>query len=370
MTGIEIIKHIEDWAPKSIAWERDNVGLQIGSLNRKVSNIMLCLDVTQKVVDEAIRKKCNFIFSHHPLLFHSLKSINTDDDEVSLMIEKLIKQNITLYSAHTNLDFTNGGVSFELAKTLNLQNIKFLENLKSTQFKLVVFIPKTDVDKVSNAIFNSGGGAIGNYSNCSFRSDGTGTFKGSKESNPSIGEREKLAIVDEVKFEVLVDKSKLNKVVDSMLNVHPYEEVAYDIIPLANDNMAYGVGAIGDLEVETNEKQFLNFVSKKLKAKNLRYTKGSNKKIKTVAVCGGSGSDLFKKAIQKNADAFITADVKYHTFQDAQNKILLIDAGHFETEIHSLNKVRKHLLQIMNAETKHNIYKYSGSTNPIIFYNN
>ncbi len=370
MTGNDIIKHIEDWAPKSIAWERDNVGLQIGSLKRKVSNVMLCLDVTQNVVDEAIRKKCNFIFSHHPLLFHSMKSINTDDDEHSLIIEKLIKNNITLYSAHTNLDFTLGGVSFELAKTLKLKNIKFLENLKSEQLKLVVFIPKDSVEEVADAIFNSGGGAIGNYSNCSFRSSGTGTFKGSKESNPAIGEREELAIVDEVKFEVLVDKSKLSKVVSAMLNAHPYEEVAYDIIPIANENTAYGMGAIGNLEKELTEKEFLVYVSQNLKLKNLRYTKGQSKKIKTIAVCGGSGSDLFKQAIQKNADAFITADIKYHTFQDAQNKILLIDAGHFETEIHSLNAVKEKLQQLMSKKVKANIYKYSGSTNPIIFYNN
>ncbi len=370
MTGNDIIKHIEDWAPKSIAWERDNVGLQIGSLNRKVSNIMLCLDVTQNVVDESIRKKCNFIFSHHPLLFHSLKSINTDDDEHSQIIEKLIQNKITLYSAHTNLDFTKDGVSFELAKTLKLKDIKFLESIKSEQYKLVVYIPTDYVDKVSEAIFNSGGGAIGNYSNCSFRSSGTGTFKGSGKSNPSIGEREKLAFVDEVKFEVLVNKPILNKVINAMISAHPYEEAAYDVIPLANENTAYGSGAIGILENELTEKNFLEYVSRKLKTKNLRYAKGQNKKIKTVAVCGGSGSDLFNRAIQKNADAFITADIKYHTFQDAQFKILLIDAGHFETEIHSLKAVEEKLIQLMNKKIKTNIYKYSGSTNPIIFYNN
>ncbi len=370
MTGNEIIKHIEDWAPRSIAWKRDNVGLQVGSLNKKVNNIMLCLDVTSKVIDEALNKNCSFIFSHHPLLFYPLKNLDVDTDERSQLIERLIKNNITLYSAHTNLDFTKDGVSFQLAKNLKLKNIKFLNHLKSQQFKLVIFVPKESLEKVANAVFDAGAGAMGNYSNCSFRGEGMGTFKGSKESNPVIGEKEELTFVDEIRFEVLVNKIKLNNTITAMLNAHPYEEPAYDIIPLENENTDFGMGAIGNLETELNEKQFLDYVSKNLKTKNFRYTKGKNKKIKTVAVCGGSGSDLLQKALQKNADAFITADIKYHTFQDAHNKILFIDAGHFETEIHSINEVKRRLLQLIKTENKINIFKYSGSTNPIIFYNN
>lgn len=364
----KIVKIIEDWAPKPIAWEKDNVGLQVGSLRKEVSNILLCLDVNEDVVAEAIKHKCNLIISHHPLLFRPLKKLDVEKDRSSRVIERLIKKDITLYSAHTNLDFTKDGVSFQLANKLGLKNQKFLVNLTSSQNKISVFVPVKFADKVAEAMHNAGAGVIGEYSNCSFRTFGTGTFKGSEKSNPSVGKKNKFEIVEEVKIEMLVSSFDVNNVVKAMKQAHPYEEVAYDIYQLVNENVNYGMGVIGSLENELSEKQFLSLVSKSLKIKNFRYAKGSNPKIKKVAVCGGSGSDLLDSAVKSGADAFVTADVKYHTFQDAEDKILLIDAGHYETEIHSLDEIKNKIEKSLTGNIK--VYKFKGSTNPIVFYNN
>ncbi|MDR3625545.1 MAG: Nif3-like dinuclear metal center hexameric protein [Ignavibacteriaceae bacterium] len=366
----EIIKYIEEWAPKEIAWQKDNVGLQIGSVDRKIKNILLCLELTNEVIDDAIKKGCNLIVSHHPLLFSPLKRIDLQNDKNSKLIERLIKKDITLYSAHTNLDFTKGGVSFELAKVLKLKNIDFLSRAKSNQYKLAVFVPAEYIEKVADAIFEAGGGKIGGYNNCSFRTSGTGTFKGSANSNPAIGEMGKYEKVNEVKLEVLVDSWKVKQVLAALFKSHPYEEVAYDIYPLENSGN-YGAGAIGELESPLSKTDFLKFISTQIKVKNFRYVDCPKNKIKKVAVCGGAGSDLLNEAIYANADAFITADIKYHLFHDAKGKILLVDAGHYETEIHSLNELKRrltHFIGINNSNIK--IFKFNGSTNPIIFYNN
>ena len=364
----KIIKIIEDWAPKSIAWEKDNVGLQVGSLRREIKNILLCLDVDEKVVNEATRKNCNLIISHHPLLFRSLRKLDVNTDKKSRIIEKLIKKDITLYSAHTNLDFTKDGVSFQLAKKLKLTNQKFLVSLSQNQNKLVVFVPINYADKVADAMHNAGAGMIGEYSNCSYRTLGTGVFKGLEKSNPKVGVKGKIERVEEVKIEVLVNSFDLKKVIVEMKKVHPYEEVAYDVYPLENENVNYGMGVIGELSNELSQKEFLYHVSKSLGTKNLRFTQGSKSKIKKVAVCGGSGSDLLDAAKQSSADAFVTADIKYHTFQDAENEILLIDAGHYETEISVLDELKNRIEKSLTDKTK--VYKYMGSTNPIVFYNN
>lgn len=364
----KIIKIVEDWAPKSIAWEKDNVGLQVGSLRREVKNILLCLDVDENVVDEAIQKNCNLIISHHPLLFRPLINIDVDRDKRSKIIEKLIKKDITLYSAHTNLDFTKDGVSFQLAKKLGLTKQKFLLNHSSNLNKLIVFVPVDSADIVAEAMHSAGAGVIGEYTDCSFRTVGTGTFLGSGKSNPKVGTKGKLEKVDEVKIEVLVDSFNISKVITAMKEAHPYEEIAYDIYPLQNENTNYGIGVIGELEKDLPVTEFLHLISKSLKIKNFRFSKGSKSSIKKVAVCGGSCSDLLDTAIKSGADAFVTADIKYHTFQDAENHILFIDAGHYETEIHSLNEIKVRIEKSLTDKIK--VFKYSGTTNPIVFYNN
>ncbi|MDZ7625324.1 MAG: Nif3-like dinuclear metal center hexameric protein [Ignavibacteriaceae bacterium] len=369
MTGKEIIKYLEEWAPKGIAWDKDNVGLQVGDPEIKIKNVLLSLDLKEEVIESAIKENCNLIITHHPLLYYPLKNLDFSKSSRAKMIEKLIKNNITLYSAHTNLDFTKHGVSYQLAKRLSLKKIRFLKNLSENQIKLAVFVPESHVNKVAEAIHQSGGGLIGEYSHCSFRTSGTGTFKGSNESNPAIGKKGVVEFVEEVKLEVLVDKWKLNQVLDAVKKAHPYEEVAYDIYSLKNENANYGIGAIGELSDSMDTNEFLGFVSSKLKTSTLRYTNSKKKKIKTVAVCGGSCGELVDEAIKQNADAFVTADLKYHTFQDAEGKILLIDAGHYETEAPILDEIKKRLESFLNENKKIKVLKFKGSTNPIVFYN-
>jgi len=371
MRAKDIIKFIENWAPPQVAWEHDNVGLQVGSTTRKVNNVMLSLELTEKVLNEAIKKKCNFIFTHHPFIFTPLTNIHIGDNDKGRLIEKLIKNDITLFSAHTNLDYSKEGVSFELANTLNLNDIDFLQNEKNNQFKVVVFILENNEAKISEAIFNAGGGIIGEYKKCSFSSKGVGTFEGSSNSNPTSGSKNNYEKVNEVRLEILVDKWNLNKVVNAIKKTHPYEEPAFDIYSVNNENVNYGIGVIGTLNKSMTKKEFLAHTCKSLKTNDVRYTDGKKSKIKKVAVCGGSCADLVHVAINKGADAFITADVKYHTFQEGENKILFIDAGHYETEIHSLNVVKRKLGKYINSINESvNIFKYSGSTNPTKFYNN
>jgi dinuclear metal center YbgI/SA1388 family protein len=364
----ELIKQIEDWAPPGAAWEKDNVGLQIGSRGDKLKNILLCLELDDEVLKEAIKKKCNFIFTHHPLIFNPIKKLDFQKDNQAQLIQKLIKNNISLYSAHTNLDFTKDGVSFELAQMLKLKNVKFLELAEGNQFKISVFVPEESVEKLSAELFNSGAGIIGNYENCSFRLKGEGTFKGNEKARPVIGKKGKVEKVNEIRLELIVDVWNLKNAINTIKEFHPYEEPAYDIYPLKNKNTNYGAGAIGELTNELSEKEFLKYVTTLLKTGRLKYCSGNGKMIKRIAVCGGSGSELLNNAINSRADAFITADIKYHTYQEAYGKILMIDAGHYETEIGSLNAVKRKIDAILLKNNSIKVYKYSGSTNPVKFY--
>jgi len=364
-----VIKHFEKGTPPCIAWVKDNVGLQVGNPKDEVANIILALDLDEKVLQQAIKKKCNLIITHHPFIFNPISKLNFDTSKKSQIIKKLITNNITLYSAHTNLDYTKGGVSFELASRLQLKNITFLKLQESNQYKLVVYTPQKNVEAVANAIFNAGGGIIGEYSKCSSRSSVQGTFEGSQISNPTIGEANKYEVVNEVRMEVLVNSWELNSVITAMKIVHPYEEPAFDIFVLKNKNVNYGAGAIGELEVKITPNEFLSHVTKHLHTNGLKYTIGNSSTIKKVAVCGGSCSDLIENAIVQNADAFITADVKFHTFQDAENRIMLVDAGHYETEVPVLNQIKKILDKfIKNENAAIKVFKYNGSTNPVKFY--
>ncbi|NWG29358.1 MAG: Nif3-like dinuclear metal center hexameric protein [Ignavibacteriaceae bacterium] len=369
MTVKEIIKYLEDWAPKGIAWQKDNVGLQVGDPEIKIKNILLSLDLQEEVIENAIKENCNLIITHHPIIYYPLRNLDFSKNTKARLIGRLIKNQIVLYSAHTNIDFTKDGVSYQLAKRLNLKKVRFLKNLSGNQFKLAVFVPVSHVNKVADAIHQSGGGIIGEYSHCSFRTPGTGTFKGSDESNPAIGKKGVVESVEEAKLEILVDEWKINNVIKVMKKAHPYEEVAYDIFPLKNDNVNFGMGAIGELSNPMNTNDFLALVSSKLKVATLKYAKSNKKKIKFVAVCGGSCGELLDEAINQNADAFVTADLKYHTFQDAGSKILLIDAGHYETEIPILDEIKKRLEIFLTGNKKIKILKFKGSTNPIVFYN-
>jgi dinuclear metal center YbgI/SA1388 family protein len=365
----KLIKNIEEWAPPGVARDRDNVGLLVGSGDNEIKNVFLCLELNEQALKEAVRKNCNFIFTHHPLIFNPIKKLNFHKDSKAALIEKLIKNNITLYSAHTNLDHSTEGVSFSLAGILKLQNIKLLSRLESNQFKLVTFVPEKNIDEISQAVFNAGGGVIGEYSGCSFRLNGEGTFKGSAKSNPVIGNKNVAEKVNETRLEFVVGSWNLSKAINALLKVHPYEEPAYDVYPLKNAAVNYGEGAIGTLKKEMSADEFIKFTCKCLNAQGVRYTNGKKKKIYTVAVCGGAGYDQIENAISAGADAFITADLKYHTFQDAENKILLIDAGHYETEVPSLTTVKEKFEEFFAAsKEKIKVNLFSGSTNPVKFY--
>lgn len=365
----EVIEFIEDWAPKGIAWKADNTGFQLGYKENEISNIMLSLDLNEKVIKESVKKNCNLIITHHPLLFNPVKSLDFEHDGRSGLIRMLIKNDISLYSAHTNLDFTKDGVSFQLAKKLNLQKIRFLKNLEEDLLKLAVFVPASHLEEVAESIHHAGGGIIGEYSHCSFRTAGTGTFRGSEISKPAAGSRGKLELVEEIKLEALIEIWKVEQVISALKKSHPYEEVAYDLFSLKNKNINYGIGAIGEFNDPMKKDDFLKHISKSLKVENLRFVNGANKQIKTVAACGGSCSELINDAISNKADAFITADIKYHTFLDAEGKLLLVDAGHYETEIPVLDEIERRLKKYIGQKSKVKIFKFKGSPNPRHFFN-
>jgi len=364
----DILKYFEKWAPKGAAWEKDNVGLLIGSQNQKVNKIFLTLELNNDSLKSAIKNKCDFIFTHHPLIFHPIKKLNFDNSPKNQIIKTLITNNIALFSAHTNLDFTKDGVSFTIAEKLELENIRFLTPQISNQLKLIVFVPADYADALSEVLFSAGAGIIGNYSKCSFRSTGEGTFEGNYSTKPFIGSKNNFEKVNEIKLEVLVNKWDLKNVLKVLLENHPYEEPAYDIYPLRNINPNFGSGAIGVLKEPIKSTEFPDYVAEKIKSRNIRYCKGKAGKIKKVAVCGGSCANMLNDAISANADAFITADVGYHVFEEAQNKILLIDAGHYETEIHIIEKVKKRLNDYIKSSNENvGIVVYRGNTNPVKF---
>jgi dinuclear metal center YbgI/SA1388 family protein len=309
-------------------------------------------------IKKAIEEKCNLIVSHHPLIFNPLNRIDTKSEKGQI-IELALKNEITIYSAHTNLDFSRDGVSFTLAKKLGLQKIKFLENAPSTQYKLVTFVPEQYVENLLNKLSESGAGVIGNYTHCSYQLKGEGTFLGLENTNPAVGEKGKLEKVEEIRLEMILEHWNLNKAIKALLENHPYEEPAYDIYPLKNKNVNYGFGAVGFLKEKMDLNSFVNHVKNKLNAPSVKFTSGNKKFVQKIGVCGGSGSDLISKAIDANCDAFVTADLKYHTFLDYGDLIALIDAGHFYTEFPVLDELEKKLKEFLERhKSRLRIIKY------------
>ncbi len=341
MTVNEVEHIMEQWAPRWAAWERDNVGLQIGNRTAVVRRILLCLDVTENVVEEAISSKTDLLISHHPLLFRPVNSI-TSSDPVGRMILKLARHGIALYSAHTNLDFARDGVSMALAAQLGLQNVRFLSPVKGLLAKIAVFVPEGSVPHVLDAMAKAGAGVIGEYSHCSFQVNGRGTFLGSSRSNPTVGAKGRLESTEELRLEMILPRAKVAAVTAAMKSVHPYDEVAYDVYSLENESTEFGMGAIGELKSALPLKSFLALVRKALSAEGVRASGNPRARVKRVAVCGGSGSDLIGEAHRANADAFVTADVRYHSFHNAGN-LAIVDAGHWETEHPVLKAVHSRL---------------------------
>jgi dinuclear metal center YbgI/SA1388 family protein len=292
---------------------------------------MVVLDVTEDVIEEARTAGCDLIISHHPLIFKEIKSLTgrTFTEKIILLA---VKNDIAVYSAHTNLDIFRNGVSRKMAEKLNLQNIKVLSPVKNSLLKLITYIPESHLDKVRTALFGAGAGVIGNYDQCGFSVAGTGSFRAGDGSEPYIGEKGEMHFEKEVKFETILYSHLKEKIVNVLLEVHPYEEVAYDLYTLENDNAEIGLGCVGDLPDPLSEVDLLKRVSSLFGADGVRFSKPLGQKVKKIALCGGSGASLIEKAIHSGAQVFITADIKYHNFFDAENRILLVDSGHFESE--------------------------------------
>jgi dinuclear metal center YbgI/SA1388 family protein len=363
----DIQEALDAWAPRSIAWERDNCGLQCGDLNMAVRGILVCLDITEGVVRDALRRRANLIVSHHPLLFHPLRSV-TPATHVGRALTTLMQKNVSALSVHTNLDAAPGGTSFALARSLGVQNPETLEPGQNLQVKLATFVPAPEADRVATALCDAGAGIIGNYEQCSFRTEGTGTFWGNEDSSPAVGKRGRLERVEEVRLEMVVDRHRLPNVVDALRQAHPYEEPAYDVIPLENVHTKFGMGAIGNLPRTYTLAMFLRRVRRVLGIKTLRYTGNLQSIVSRIAVCGGSGSSMIERAIARRADALVTADISFHRFQDAAGRIALVDAGHHETEYPVLEVLAGRLRDACRAHGARTPVAVSGvRTNPVAY---
>lgn len=364
-------KHIfnlmEKWAPLQLAYDWDNVGLQIGSAQRRVKKIMITLDVLESVVDEAIEKDVDLIIAHHPLLFQPVKQINVSSHK-GRTIEKIIKNDITVYASHTNLDIAKDGVNDMLLKQLELTGINNLKNTyQPSMFKIAVFVPHDYTEKVCHAITNAGAGVIGEYSGCTFQTDGTGTFKPSANSNPFIGTRDKQEHVSETKVESVVSEAKLSKVITALKNAHPYEEAAYDVYPLQNNNQEpLGIGRVGHLSEELTFEEFINATKEQLNLDHVRVIGDLTTKVNKVAVLGGSGEKFIFDAIKKGADVLVTGDLTFHLAQEAMELgLCVIDAGHYIEQIMK-EAVRKKLQAELDSKQIEIIISME-NTNPFRF---
>lgn len=330
----KVIEQFEAWVPRKLASEWDNVGLQVGSLSQPVTNILVTLDVTEEVIEEALKSGANLIISHHPLIFRPLKQINYHDPKGKI-IQKLIKHDLTVYSAHTNLDVTFGGVNDLLAEKLGLQKTKILvPEMEEPFYKLYVYVPETDVDQVDQALTEVGIGQLGDYKQCSFRAKGTGTFTPMENANPYLGEQNKREYVDEVKLEYLMHQSLRAKAIQAIIKSHPYEEPAYDLIELKNDGIQYGLGRVGTLEEAISLKQLAINLKEIFQLEGLRVSGALENQVKKVAILGGSGEKYYPYAKRMGADVFITGDVSFHFAQDAEaTGLSIIDPGHHIEQI-------------------------------------
>jgi dinuclear metal center YbgI/SA1388 family protein len=364
MTIKELTKKIEELAPLQLQESYDNAGLIIGEADTIIKGVLISLDVTDDVMQEAIEKGCNLIIAHHPLIFKGLKKLN-NNSLVERLVVLAIKNDIAIYAVHTNLDNVRQGVNAMIAEKLGLVNISILAPKDQILKKLVTFCPVDHAEKVRDAIFRAGAGHIGNYDSCSFNIAGEGTFRAMEGAEPFVGEVGQLHAEKEVRIESVFPDYLKNQLVSALLAAHPYEEVAYDIYPIENKFEKVGAGMVGFLKDPENAGDFLIRIKKVFGTGCIRHTKIVKEKISKVALCGGSGSFLLRNAIASGADIFITGDMKYHEFFDADNKIIIADVGHYESE-----QFTKDLL--MNFLNKNNttfaVQISEVNTNPISYF--
>ena len=330
-TVSDIAKKLEAYAPLRYQESYDNSGLLIGDPSATVTGILLSIDCTEDVLKEAKEKGCNMVVAHHPLIFRGLKRI-TGSNYVQRCAAYAIKNDIAIYACHTNLDKMPNGVSFKLAEKLGLKNIRPLASEEETVYKLVTFVPCSHTETVVDALFAAGAGTIGEYDECSYRTSGKGTFKAHAGSNPFCGNIGERHTEPEDRLEVIVKSGDKANVIKALLNAHPYETPAFDLFENKIGYAPVGIGCIGDLEQAEDEQAFLTRVKELIGIGSIRHTPFRNKKIVRVALCGGSGHEFLKKAEALGADIYLTADIKYHEFFDAEGDTLLADIGHYESE--------------------------------------
>ena len=323
--------YLESLAPLAYQEDYDNAGLIVGHPNQEIYQAFISLDCTEAVVDEAIATRCQVIISHHPIVFKGLKKFN-GKTYVERVVEKAIRNNIAIYAIHTNLDNMMTGVNSKICDTLGLKNCRILTPKNGILKKLVTYVPTGHADAVRNALFEAGAGDIGNYSECSFNLEGTGTFKGNEDTNPYVGDPGRRHHEREVRIETIYPAIAESKILMALVLAHPYEEVAYDLYHLTNPHQQIGAGMIGELDMPVEEEAFLFHLKAKMRAHVIRHTAFTGRHVKKVAVCGGAGGFLLKQAIAAGADVFVTADYKYHEFFDAEGQIIIADVGHFESE--------------------------------------
>ncbi|WP_194774750.1 Nif3-like dinuclear metal center hexameric protein [Pararhodonellum marinum] len=359
----DIIGFLESYAPKHYQESYDNSGLITGNAKDEVKGVICALDMTEEVVEEAIQMGCNLVIAHHPIVFKGIKQL-TGKNYVERTVIKAIKNDIALYAIHTNLDNVQMGVNHKIARQLKLQQPKILAPKKQLLFKLETFIPFNQSEEVLEALFEAGAGKIGEYSGCSFLTKGNGTFIPSEKANPTLGQKGKAEKVSEEKIEVMFPSYLKNKILQTLKKVHPYEEVAYYLFQLENENQEVGSGMVGDLEKGMKGKEFLAYLKKAMNLQVVKHTALLEKPIKRVAVCGGAGIFLLQSAKNSGADVFITADIKYHEFFDADNQIVICDIGHYESEIYT----KELLVEILSQNfTNIALYLTKIVTNPITY---
>ena len=360
----KIISEIEKIFPLNTAEEYDNVGLLLGKTNVECKKALVCHDVTDETIDEALSNKCELVISYHPLIFSSLKKVNYED-RVGRLITKMIENKLSLYTIHTSFDNIKNGLNLMLGEILNLSNQRKLIPKKNSLMKITSYVPSDYLDKVLNSLYDAGAGEIGNYSKCSFSTKGQGTYMGSKQSNPKFGKKEELTKTSEILISLVFPSHKKKKIVENLIESHPYESVAYEVTNIENSNPDLGLGSIGILPRSMTHNEFLEYLKSKLPISFLRHTKFNRNKIRTVSVLAGSGAFAIDNAIENNADAFVTGDLKYHDFYKSDNKILLVDAGHFETEFFIKNKLQ----EILNEKIPNFAFVQSNiNTNPVKYF--
>lgn len=364
MTIKDIVNTLEEWAPKAYAEDFDNVGLIAGNEAWNCSGVLITLDTLETVVDEAIEKQCNLIVSFHPIVFSGLKKF-TGANYVEKALLKAIKNDIAIYAIHTALDNHKKGVNYQIGQQLKLHSTDILIPQKNTLKKLTTYVPNSNADALLEKLHQSGAGALGKYDSCSFTLTGEGRFRGDETSNPSIGEQGKLTAIEERQLHLLFPKHLESKILKTLFKEHPYEEVAYEITSLDNNNQNIGIGLVGYLPSPMEESAFLDYVKTSMKVTAIRHSNFIDKKIHKVAVLGGSGSFAINASKQIKADAFITADLKYHQFFEAESQLLFLDIGHYESEQFTKNLIYNFLTKkIPNFA----FILSSINTNPINYY--